>query len=94
MTEPGNANRGGQKGGVGKGRTPLILQCGFGCATSRVKNCTDLWQKFYTSFAYKGPCDFDINSYDEFIRASRHSMNATDKVQPTVFSSCSSNRLM
>ena len=47
----------------------------------RPKNCSELWLKFYSSFAYKGACDFDINSYDEFIRAARHNVSALNKVR-------------
>jgi len=50
----------------------------------RPKNCSELWQKFYSSFAYKSACDFDINSYDEFLRAARHNISAYNKVRNAV----------
>ena len=46
----------------------------------RPKNCSELWQKFYSVFAYKDPCDFDVNSYDEFIQAARHKISTFSKV--------------
>jgi len=46
----------------------------------RPKNCDELWQKFHSAFAYKAACDFDIHSYDDFIRAARHNISTLNKV--------------
>ena len=29
-------------------------------------NCTELWLKFYDSFAYKNPCEVNVSSYSKF----------------------------
>lgn len=29
-------------------------------------NCTELWMKFYDSFAYKNPCEVNVSSYSKF----------------------------
>lgn len=43
------------------------------------KNCSELWQKFYDSFAYRDPCDIDVSVYDEFISAAKHDINELNR---------------
>jgi len=50
------------------------------CMYRPPKNCSELWQKFHASFAYKEPCDNDIDIYDEFIDAAKHDINQLDRV--------------
>jgi len=57
----------------------------------RPKNCSDLWLKFHSSFAYKDHCDFDINSYDEFLHAAQHNITTFNRVRACACLSFSMN---
>ena len=49
------------------------------------KDCQQLWDKFYYSFAGKGHCDSDTDSYTEFIEAAKHDINKLNKVCTFLF---------
>ncbi|XP_070539363.1 ADP-ribosyl cyclase/cyclic ADP-ribose hydrolase-like [Ptychodera flava] len=44
--------------------------------TLKDRNCTELWELFYKTFAYREPCDVIMDDYDEFITAAGHDFRA------------------
>jgi len=57
------------------------------CGHYRAKNCSSLWDKFHTSFAYKDPCLAPAaDSYREFLDAAMFDIDTNNSVSATVLS--------